>query len=80
MAKKESIDPRFSSAFGEYRPEAFRKQYGFINDLRLKEKQVIKTKANSCTYTSPTSGVYAFEVILIKLFKGFGRTIEKRAR
>ena len=39
--KKEFVDPRFSSAFGEYKPELFRKSYSFINDIRLREKDVI---------------------------------------
>lgn len=38
--KKESIDPRFNSAFGEYKPEFFRKSYSFINDIRTNEKKV----------------------------------------
>ena len=38
--KHEAIDPRFSSAFGEYKPELFRKSYSFIHDLRHKEKDV----------------------------------------
>ncbi len=41
LKKKEVIDPRFNSAFGEYKPEFFRKRYGFINDMRIKEKEVI---------------------------------------
>jgi ribosomal RNA-processing protein 36 len=41
VKKKEVIDPRFNSAFGEYKPEFFRKRYGFINDMRIKEKEVI---------------------------------------
>ena len=40
VKKQEFIDPRFSSAFGEYKPDRFRKSYGFIHDLRLKEKEV----------------------------------------
>ena len=37
---QEPIDPRFNSAFGEYKPEFFRKRYSFINDLRMREKEV----------------------------------------
>ena len=50
--KKEFIDPRFSSAFGEYKPELFRKSYGFINDIRLREKDVIfkKLKLNNLIF------------------------------
>jgi ribosomal RNA-processing protein 36 len=39
--KHESIDPRFSSAFGDYNPNVFRKTYGFLQEMRLKEKEVI---------------------------------------
>lgn len=38
--KREPIDPRFSQAIGEYKPEVFRKRYGFINDMRKSEKEV----------------------------------------
>ncbi len=38
--KREIIDPRFSSAFGEYKPDVFRKSYGFVNDMRQREKEV----------------------------------------
>lgn len=38
--KKERIDPRFNQAIGIYKPEVFRKRYGFVNDMRLNEKQV----------------------------------------
>jgi ribosomal RNA-processing protein 36 len=40
--KRELIDPRFNSAFGEYKPENFRKSYGFIKDMRENEKKVCK--------------------------------------
>ena len=40
VKKQEFIDPRFSSAFGEYQPERFRKSYGFINDIRMNETDV----------------------------------------
>jgi hypothetical protein len=38
--KRESIDPRFNSAFGDYNPNVFRKTYGFLHEMRLKEKEV----------------------------------------
>jgi ribosomal RNA-processing protein 36 len=38
--KREFIDPRFSSAMGEYRPEVFRKQYAFVNDMRKRDVEV----------------------------------------
>ena len=41
VKKKEFIDPRFNSAFGEYKPEFFRKRYTFINEIRVKEKDVM---------------------------------------
>jgi ribosomal RNA-processing protein 36 len=41
VKKKECIDPRFNSAFGEYDPDYFRKQYNFINDLRKNEKETL---------------------------------------
>lgn len=40
VKKQEFIDPRFSSAFGEYKPDLFRKSYGFINDIRMNETDV----------------------------------------
>lgn len=39
VKKQEFIDPRFSSAFGEYKPELFRKSYSFVHDMRLSEKE-----------------------------------------
>ena len=42
VKKREIIDPRFNSAFGEYKPEFFRKQYGFIHEMRKNEKDVRK--------------------------------------
>lgn len=44
--KREIMDPRFNSAFGEYKPEKFRKQYDFVDDMRKNEKEVcfLKTK------------------------------------
>jgi ribosomal RNA-processing protein 36 len=38
--RQEFIDPRFSSAMGEYRPEVFRKQYSFVNDMRKRDVDV----------------------------------------
>jgi ribosomal RNA-processing protein 36 len=40
VKKTEFIDPRFNSAFGEYKPEFFRKRYSFIHEMRIKEKDV----------------------------------------
>ncbi len=41
VKKQECIDPRFSSAFGEYQPDRFRQSYGFIHELRMKEKEAL---------------------------------------
>uniref|UniRef100_A0A3B5PNY2 rRNA biogenesis protein RRP36 n=1 Tax=Xiphophorus maculatus TaxID=8083 RepID=A0A3B5PNY2_XIPMA len=35
-------DPRFDSLSGEYKPEIFEKTYKFINDIKHREKEVIK--------------------------------------
>lgn len=42
VKKQERIDPRFSAAIGEYKPEIFRKQYGFVNDMRKNEIDVTR--------------------------------------
>jgi len=41
LKKKEAIDPRFNSSFGEYKSDLFRKRFGFINDMRIKEKEEV---------------------------------------
>ena len=41
VRKQEFVDPRFSAAMGEYRPEVFRKQYSFVTDMRKREIEVI---------------------------------------
>ncbi|XP_026216701.1 ribosomal RNA processing protein 36 homolog [Anabas testudineus] len=35
-------DPRFDDLSGEYKPEIFEKTYKFINDIKLREKEIIK--------------------------------------
>ena len=49
--KVERIDPRFSNAFGEYKPEFFSKSYGFINNMRENEvktlEEQLKTETDS---------------------------------
>jgi ribosomal RNA-processing protein 36 len=40
--KVERIDPRFSNAFGEYKPDYFSKNYEFINDMRENEIKVLE--------------------------------------
>lgn len=37
---KTSIDPRFNPAMGEYKPEMFRKNFSFVNDIRKNELKV----------------------------------------
>lgn len=33
-------DPRFDDLSGEYKPEIFEKTFKFINDIKLKEREV----------------------------------------
>ncbi|CAF0924401.1 unnamed protein product [Brachionus calyciflorus] len=40
--KKEFIDPRFNPALGEYKPEVFRKRFGFINEMRENERKMLQ--------------------------------------
>ncbi|XP_053169315.1 ribosomal RNA processing protein 36 homolog [Hemicordylus capensis] len=42
VRKKVPRDPRFDSLSGEYKPEVFEKTYGFLNDLRKKEKEAVQ--------------------------------------
>ena len=42
--KHERIDPRFSNAFGEYKPDFFSKTYGFINDMRENETKILEER------------------------------------
>ncbi|KAF6115930.1 ribosomal RNA processing 36 [Phyllostomus discolor] len=35
-------DPRFDDLSGEYNPEVFDKTYEFLNDIRAKEKELVK--------------------------------------
>uniref|UniRef100_A0A8C6WJN2 rRNA biogenesis protein RRP36 n=1 Tax=Neogobius melanostomus TaxID=47308 RepID=A0A8C6WJN2_9GOBI len=37
-------DPRFDDLSGEYKPDIFEKTYSFINDIKHKEKELIKKK------------------------------------
>lgn len=37
---RSTIDPRFNPAMGEYKPELFRKNYSFVNDMRKNELKV----------------------------------------
>uniref|UniRef100_A0A1A8NWC4 rRNA biogenesis protein RRP36 n=1 Tax=Nothobranchius rachovii TaxID=451742 RepID=A0A1A8NWC4_9TELE len=37
-------DPRFDDLSGEYKPEIFEKTYRFINDIKLREKEIIQKK------------------------------------
>ncbi|KAJ0032941.1 hypothetical protein NQD34_000048 [Periophthalmus magnuspinnatus] len=44
-AKKSTLrDPRFDDLSGEYKADIFEKTYSFINDIKLREKEIIKKK------------------------------------
>lgn len=42
ISKKVARDPRFDDLSGEYNPEVFDKTYQFLNDIRAKEKELVK--------------------------------------
>lgn len=42
VSKKVARDPRFDDLSGEYNPEVFDKTYQFLDDIRTKEKQLVK--------------------------------------
>ncbi|XP_019498210.1 PREDICTED: kelch domain-containing protein 3 isoform X3 [Hipposideros armiger] len=42
ISKKVARDPRFDNLSGEYNPEVFDKTYQFLNDIRAKEKELVK--------------------------------------
>uniref|UniRef100_A0A6J0TZS8 rRNA biogenesis protein RRP36 n=1 Tax=Pogona vitticeps TaxID=103695 RepID=A0A6J0TZS8_9SAUR len=42
VKKKVPRDPRFDDLSGEYKPEVFEKTYGFLNDIRKKEKEIVQ--------------------------------------
>ncbi|XP_012496248.1 PREDICTED: ribosomal RNA processing protein 36 homolog [Propithecus coquereli] len=42
ICKKVARDPRFDDLSGEYNPEVFDKTYQFLDDIRAKEKQLVK--------------------------------------
>nr|XP_034493019.1 ribosomal RNA processing protein 36 homolog isoform X2 [Marmota flaviventris] len=42
MSAKVARDPRFDDLSGEYNPEVFDKTYQFLNDIRAKEKELVK--------------------------------------
>ncbi|KAL1771487.1 ribosomal RNA processing protein 36-like isoform X2 [Sigmodon hispidus] len=42
ISKKVARDPRFDDLSGEYNPEIFDKTYQFLNDIRAKEKALVK--------------------------------------
>nr|XP_048301282.1 ribosomal RNA processing protein 36 homolog isoform X3 [Myodes glareolus] len=42
ISKKVARDPRFDDLSGEYNPEIFDKTYQFLNDIRAKEKVLVK--------------------------------------
>ncbi|XP_012628621.1 ribosomal RNA processing protein 36 homolog [Microcebus murinus] len=42
ICKKVARDPRFDDLSGEYNPEVFDKTYQFLDDIRAKEKELVK--------------------------------------
>ncbi|XP_059966110.1 kelch domain-containing protein 3 isoform X2 [Mesoplodon densirostris] len=42
ISKKVARDPRFDDLSGEYNPEVFDKTYQFLNDIRAREKDLVK--------------------------------------
>lgn len=42
ICKKVARDPRFDDLSGEYNPEVFDKTYQFLNDIRAREKELVK--------------------------------------
>ncbi|XP_030171412.1 kelch domain-containing protein 3 isoform X2 [Lynx canadensis] len=42
ISKKVARDPRFDDLSGEYNPEVFDQTYQFLNDIRAKEKELVK--------------------------------------
>ncbi|XP_036908903.1 kelch domain-containing protein 3 isoform X3 [Sturnira hondurensis] len=42
ISKKVARDPRFDDLSGEYNPEVFDKTYQFLDDIRAKEKELVK--------------------------------------
>ncbi|XP_058518799.1 ribosomal RNA processing protein 36 homolog isoform X1 [Ochotona princeps] len=42
VSKKVARDPRFDDLSGEYNPEVFDKTYEFLNDIRTKEKELVR--------------------------------------
>ncbi|CAH7214927.1 Rrp36 [Phodopus roborovskii] len=42
ISKKVARDPRFDDLSGEYNPEIFDKTYQFLNDIRAREKELVK--------------------------------------
>lgn len=42
ISKTVARDPRFDDLSGDYNPEVFDKTYQFLNDIRAKEKQLVK--------------------------------------
>ncbi|EHB10858.1 hypothetical protein GW7_19135 [Heterocephalus glaber] len=44
ISKKVARDPRFDDLSGEYNPEVFDKTYQFLNDIRAREKELVKKR------------------------------------
>ncbi|MEQ2303525.1 hypothetical protein AMECASPLE_017834 [Ameca splendens] len=52
VKKSTRRDPRFDSLSGEYKPEIFEMTYKFINDLKHREKEIIKRQLKKTKNTS----------------------------
>lgn len=44
VKKRTSRDPRFDDLSGEYKPDIFYKTYGFLDDIKRREKEVVQKK------------------------------------
>ncbi|XP_059475351.1 ribosomal RNA processing protein 36 homolog [Neocloeon triangulifer] len=47
--KTQTRDPRFDSLCGEFKEKVFRKAYGFVEDIKVQEKQQLKEELKSET-------------------------------
>ncbi|KAM4749977.1 ribosomal RNA processing protein 36 homolog [Anableps anableps] len=52
VKKSTRRDPRFDSLSGEYKPEIFEKTYKFIDDLKHREKEIIKKQLKKTKISS----------------------------
>ena len=67
--KVERIDPRFSNAFGEYKPEFFSKSYGFINNMRENEVKTLEEQLKTETDSEERAKIkIVLQRLVIKFF------------